>query len=156
MMMVPFAGLDRWMIEHLFEPLERFLDRSFGSTGPQLGRVFLVVWTAAAVSEAATTLGVMACIIAGAALGLTPLRFWTITQIETARTGTANPEKHHPVSIFFRVLLVCCLPGSMVLITTGAATPLTAGNIAYLIHLYLCACDAPPPVETEVTEARLA
>lgn len=148
---------DRWLVERVFEPAAWRVAQWAGVTSTVIARALLGVWTAGALAYAWHTLHVWHCIMAGLCVAITPVRLWTLTQIEraTERSRGANPEKHRPFMVYFRFLLCAMFVGAAAGVATVAdVSALDVGNASYLLHLYVSACDRPPPeIETKFATA---
>ena len=142
--------VDHWLIERAFEPASWRLSRWFGLDAFTLARFLLVVNVAGVIAMATITWRFSHVGLALLWLIVAPLRMLAIASTERAvgECGSANPEKHSPLLMFFRLVLMGALVTDLSLATiTLSVNPLTTANMAYSVHLYFAACDAPPPTQ---------
>jgi hypothetical protein len=146
--------VDRWLIERVFEPATWRLQR-WGISSWQAARVLLAVWLAGYAAQALGD-GLWTALTALVAL-LFPFRLLAISELErSVGRGTANPEKHRAFDILVRAVLVAAIAiGAIATIALWRVMPVDIANAAYLMHLYLCACERPPPAEQEQADVHL-
>jgi hypothetical protein len=157
--------LDRWLIESVSEPLVWWLERRNIVSSWNVARFLIVVCVAGGLALAWQANNLLSWGLAGLYVLFAPLRVYTMRQVEAMSGQGANPEKYHGVAMFWRLWMVFAQVMPVLLsfvevrheanavLPEYAVNILTVVNWSFLIHLYVSACDRPPPEPVHVPDA---